>query len=106
MTTSLQQAYPRPAWLIIVLAIAPRVGLGICRLAPRAIAMMTVAFGRGQSFGPIATGAITDVVGNLSYGLNVSAAVLVAGVVACMTFAASQREQNAPSYSTQAGRRA
>jgi len=68
--------------------------------------MMTVAFGRGQSFGPIATGAITDVVGNLSYGLNVSAAVLVAGVVACMTFAASQREQNAPSYSTQAGRRA
>jgi predicted MFS family arabinose efflux permease len=73
---------------------------------PRAIALMTVAFGLGQTFGPIATGAITDAMGSLSYGLNVSAALLVAGVVACMTFAASRRERNAPPYSTQAGRRA
>jgi len=57
--------YPREAW-------------------PKAIAMMTVAFGVGQILGPIATGAITDAMGSLSYALNVSAAVLVFGVIACL----------------------
>jgi len=56
--------YPREAW-------------------PKAIAVMTIAFGLGQIAGPIATGAITDVMG-LSYALNVSAAVLVLGVIACL----------------------
>ena len=57
--------YPREAW-------------------PKAIAVMTIAFGLGQIVGPIATGAITDVMGSLSYALNVSAAVLVLGVIACL----------------------
>ncbi len=55
---------------------------------PKAIAMMTVAFGLGQTLGPIATGAITDAVGSLSYALNISAAVLVVGVIACLAYAA------------------
>jgi MFS family permease len=55
---------------------------------PKAIAMMTIAFGLGQTLGPIATGAITDAVGSLSYALNISTAVLVAGVIACMAHAA------------------
>ena len=50
--------------------------------------MMTIAFGLGQTLGPIATGAITDAVGSLSYALNISTAVLVAGVIACMAHAA------------------
>jgi predicted MFS family arabinose efflux permease len=57
--------YPREAW-------------------PKAIAVMTIAFGLGQILGPIATGAITDVMGSLSYALNVSAVVLVLGVIACL----------------------
>jgi predicted MFS family arabinose efflux permease len=57
--------YPREAW-------------------PKAIAMMTVAFGIGQTLGPIATGFITDRMGSLSYALNVSAVVLVIGVIACL----------------------
>ena len=46
--------------------------------------MMTVAFGVGQTLGPIAIGAITDRLGSLSYALNVSAATLVLGAIACM----------------------
>ena len=46
--------------------------------------MMTVAFGIGQTLGPIATGFITDKMGSLSYALNVSAVVLVLGVIACI----------------------
>src|SRR3954464_8762481 len=42
---------------------------------PTAIAAMTIAFGVGQILGPIATGAITDAMGSLSYALNVSAAI-------------------------------
>jgi predicted MFS family arabinose efflux permease len=57
--------YPREAW-------------------PKAIAMMTVAFGIGQTLGPIGTGFITDRMGSLSYALNVSAVVLVIGVIACL----------------------
>jgi MFS family permease len=46
--------------------------------------MMTIAFGLGQILGPIATGAITDALGSLAYALNMSAAVLVLGVIACL----------------------
>jgi hypothetical protein len=35
-----------------------------------------IAFGVGQTLGPIAVGAITDAMGSLSYALNVSAALL------------------------------
>ncbi len=48
---------------------------------PTAIAAMTIAFGVGQTLGPIAVGAITDAMGSLSYALNVSAAMLAAGAV-------------------------
>ena len=49
---------------------------------PRAIAAMTIAFGVGQTLGPIAVGAITDAFGSLSYALNVSAALLAVGAIA------------------------
>jgi predicted MFS family arabinose efflux permease len=49
---------------------------------PRAIAAMTIAFGVGQTVGPIAVGAITDAFGSLSYALNVSAALLAVGAIA------------------------
>jgi predicted MFS family arabinose efflux permease len=48
---------------------------------PTGIAAMTIAFGIGQTVGPIAVGAITDVLGSLSYALNVSAALLALGAV-------------------------
>ena len=48
---------------------------------PNAIAAMTIAFGVGQILGPVVTGAITDVMGSLSYALNVSAAMLALGAV-------------------------
>jgi predicted MFS family arabinose efflux permease len=54
--------YPAPAW-------------------PSGIAAMTIAFGIGQTLGPIAVGAITDALGSLSYALNVSAALLVLGAI-------------------------
>jgi predicted MFS family arabinose efflux permease len=46
------------------------------------IAAMTIAFGIGQTLGPIAVGAITDAFGSLSYALNVSAGLLAVGAVA------------------------
>jgi predicted MFS family arabinose efflux permease len=49
---------------------------------PRGIAAMTIAFGVGQTLGPIAVGAITDALGSLSYALNVPAAMLAAGAIA------------------------
>ena len=49
---------------------------------PTAIAAMTIAFGIGQTLGPIATGAITDALGSLSYALNAGAAMLALGAVA------------------------
>jgi len=49
---------------------------------PSAIAAMTIAFGIGQTLGPIATGMITDATGSLSSGLGVSAAALLVGAVA------------------------
>ena len=48
---------------------------------PTAIAAMTIAFGIGQTLGPIVVGAITDAMGSLSYALNVSAAMLALGAV-------------------------
>ena len=49
---------------------------------PTAIAAMTIAFGIGQTLGPIVVGAITDAMGSLSYALNVSAAMLALGALA------------------------
>jgi predicted MFS family arabinose efflux permease len=48
---------------------------------PAGIAAMTIAFGIGQTLGPIMVGAITDALGNLSYALNVSAAMLALGAI-------------------------
>jgi predicted MFS family arabinose efflux permease len=48
---------------------------------PAGIAAMTIAFGIGQTLGPIAVGAVTDAFGSLSYALNVSAAMLAAGAI-------------------------
>jgi predicted MFS family arabinose efflux permease len=61
---------------------------------PTAIAAMTIAFGVGQTLGPIATGAITDAMGSLSYALNAGAAMLAAGAVAS---AFQRRLRGAPS---------
>src|ERR1700676_4397627 len=49
---------------------------------PTAIAAMTIAFGIGQTLGPLFTGAITDALGSLSYALNAGAAMLALGAVA------------------------
>jgi len=49
---------------------------------PTAIAAMTIAFGVGQTLGPILVGAITDAMGSLSFALNVSAAMLALGAIA------------------------
>ena len=49
---------------------------------PGGIAAMTIAFGIGQTLGPIAVGAITDAMGSLSVALNVSAAMLALGAIA------------------------
>jgi predicted MFS family arabinose efflux permease len=49
---------------------------------PTAIAAMTIAFGIGQTLGPIFTGAITDALGSLSHALNAGAAMLAVGAVA------------------------
>src|SRR5258706_9687956 len=49
---------------------------------PTGIAAMTIAFGIGQTLGPIAVGAVTDAFGSLSYALNVSAAMLALVAIA------------------------
>jgi predicted MFS family arabinose efflux permease len=49
---------------------------------PAGIAAMTIAFGIGETLGPIATGAISDALGSLSYALNAGAAMLALGAVA------------------------
>jgi predicted MFS family arabinose efflux permease len=48
----------------------------------KGIAAMTIAFGIGQTLGPIAVGAVTDAFGSLSYALNVSALMLALGAIA------------------------
>jgi predicted MFS family arabinose efflux permease len=50
---------------------------------PTSIAALTIAFGIGQTLGPIAVGAITDAMGSLSFALNVSAAMLATGAILC-----------------------
>ena len=49
---------------------------------PTSIATLTIAFGIGQTLGPIVVGAITDAMGSLSFALNISAAMLAVGAVA------------------------
>ena len=49
---------------------------------PTGIAAMTIAFGIGQTLGPLAVGAVTDAFGSLTYALNVSAAMLALGAIA------------------------
>jgi predicted MFS family arabinose efflux permease len=49
---------------------------------PTAIAAMTIAFGVGQTLGPIVVGAISDALGSVAYALNVSAALLALGAAA------------------------
>jgi predicted MFS family arabinose efflux permease len=51
---------------------------------PTAIAALTIAFGIGQTLGPVVTGAITDALGNLSYALDVGAAMLAIGAAAAV----------------------
>ena len=46
---------------------------------PKAIAVVTIVFGVGQTLGPIAVGAITDATGSLTSALVVSAATLAVG---------------------------
>jgi predicted MFS family arabinose efflux permease len=77
----------------------------------RAIALLTMSFGAGQTLGPVLIGAITDAMGNLSYALNVSAAILIAGVAACLAHAALRRDlghqkPTAALYPTHPARRA
>ena len=55
---------------------------------PSGVGTMTVAFGLGQAIGPILSGAITDVTGDLSIGLQSSAAFLAVGAL----LAAFQRD--------------
>ena len=51
---------------------------------PAGIAAMTIAFGIGQTLGPLLVGTITDAMGSLSFALNVSAAMLALGAIAAM----------------------
>ena len=48
---------------------------------PKAIAVVTIVFGIGQTMGPIAVGAISDATGSLTSALVVSAATLALGAV-------------------------
>jgi predicted MFS family arabinose efflux permease len=48
---------------------------------PKAIAVVTIVFGIGQTLGPFVVGAISDAMGSLSYALSVSAATLALGAV-------------------------
>jgi predicted MFS family arabinose efflux permease len=48
---------------------------------PSAIAAMTIAFGIGQTLGPIVVGAITDALGSLSFALDISAAMVALGAI-------------------------
>jgi predicted MFS family arabinose efflux permease len=70
---------------------------------PKVIAAMTVSFGAGQTLGPIAIGMITDAMGKLSYALSVSAAVLVAGVAACLAHAVLRRDSGPPKQAAPRG---
>jgi predicted MFS family arabinose efflux permease len=45
------------------------------------VGAMTVAFGLGQTLGPVLSGAISDASGNLSLGLLISAVIIAAGAI-------------------------
>jgi predicted MFS family arabinose efflux permease len=60
---------------------------------PRAVALMTIAFGVGQIVGPIVIGAISDATGDLSHALAMSAVVLLAGAALCLVHARRQRRK-------------
>jgi MFS family permease len=61
---------------------------------PKAIGILTMAFGTGQMLGPIVTGVITDATGRLDYVLVISAALLALGaiVAACQRPLPQRRE--------------
>src|ERR1700730_18672333 len=63
---------------------------------PAGIAAMTIAFGIGQTLGPIVVGAITDAGGSLSFALDISAAMLAGGAI----LSAFQRKLEPASKST------
>jgi MFS family permease len=48
---------------------------------PKAIGILTMAFGTGQMLGPIVAGAVTDATGSLDYMLLISSAMLALGAV-------------------------
>lgn len=48
---------------------------------PKAIGILTMAFGIGQMLGPIAAGAVSDATGDLDYMLLISSAMLALGAV-------------------------
>jgi predicted MFS family arabinose efflux permease len=50
---------------------------------PKAIGILTITFGIGQTLGPFVTGAITDAMGSLTYALTISTAALALGAVLC-----------------------
>jgi MFS family permease len=64
-TAFVRRSYPPAAW-------------------PKGIAAMTVAFGTGQTVGPVLIGAITDLGGSLSLGLSASTVLLALTVVAAL----------------------
>jgi predicted MFS family arabinose efflux permease len=62
MTTFARRNYAPPSW-------------------PKAIAMMTVAFGLGQTLGPVISGGVTDMTSSLTSGLQASALFIGLGAV-------------------------
>jgi hypothetical protein len=75
--------YAHPAWLILILSLAPTVCLGIGSFAYSLVLPdMSDSLGCGQTPGPTATGAITDALGSLSYALNAGAAMLALAAMA------------------------
>jgi predicted MFS family arabinose efflux permease len=70
------------AFFAVVASVTAFVRANYAREAwPKAIGLMTIVFGVGQTLGPIGIGAITDATGSLTSALVVSAATLVVGAV-------------------------
>jgi len=84
MSDNSQPAYSLPARLIVLLGISSASVRGICSFAyALVLPTMRESFERSWSMAGLnATGAITDAFGGLSYALNVSTAMLGAGVIA------------------------
>jgi predicted MFS family arabinose efflux permease len=60
------------------------------------IGAMTIAFGIGQTFGPIGIGAISDATGSLTSALMASAAILAIGAVLCWSQKRVSGEASSP----------